>query len=298
MTERTLHIRVGAVILIAVGVFIASFLWVEDLQWRKQMATLQVVFHEVGSLTRGDVVSVSGIEKGTVKDVQLADEGVLVTLELERDVTLKRDAAASIRSIGIMGEKFVFIDPGSAAEGHDWSKPLHGQYELGMGEVFSTIGITLTSMQVLAVKIDRLLGIVEERGGVAEGVENLKAFSAHLKSFAEESSDDLEVAIRDIRYGSSYLRNVIETQGSQITETIATFDSTSTTLAHAVAQFDTLSTTLNSISRRLEAGEGSAGLLLQDEELYLELTEAIKNMNLLIEDIRKDPGKYFKVEIF
>ena len=298
MTERTLHIRVGAVILFAVAVFIASVLWVEDIQWRKQMDELQIVFHEVGSLTTGDVVSVSGIEKGSVKEVELTEQGVLVTLEIEQDVVLKRDATARIRSVGIMGEVFVFIDPGTGPGLHDWSVPLQGEYELGMGEVFSTIGTTLVAVQSLAEKIDRLMVVVEDRGGVAETATNLKSFSAQLKTFADKSSKDLEAAIQDIRFSSAYVREVFETQGPEITRSVARFDSTSAQLVHAVAQFDTLSARLAAVSKRLDAGEGSMGLLLQDDELYLELKEAVKNTNLLIEDIRKDPRKYFKVEIF
>ena len=56
---------------------------------------------------------------------------------------------------------------------------------------------------------------------------------------------------------------------------------------------------------RLERGEGTAGKLLRDEELYrnmnaamLNMNQATVNINKLSEEIRRNPQKYLKLEVF
>jgi phospholipid/cholesterol/gamma-HCH transport system substrate-binding protein len=45
-------------------------------------------------------------------------------------------------------------------------------------------------------------------------------------------------------------------------------------------------------------GQGSVGLLLNDDKLYNEVTKAAKDLNLLIEDIKLHPDRYIKVSVF
>jgi phospholipid/cholesterol/gamma-HCH transport system substrate-binding protein len=48
---------------------------------------------------------------------------------------------------------------------------------------------------------------------------------------------------------------------------------------------------------RLEAGEGTAGKLLHDQQLYDNMNSAITELNGLLADIRKDPKKYLQVRV-
>ena len=49
---------------------------------------------------------------------------------------------------------------------------------------------------------------------------------------------------------------------------------------------------------RVAAGEGTAGKLTKDERAYEEFTKTLNRLNLLLEDIRVNPSKYFKVSVF
>jgi len=60
----------------------------------------------------GDPVMVSGLRRGAVKDLELGLQEVVVTLKLRPDVILHPDARFSVENMGIMGEKFVAVDPG------------------------------------------------------------------------------------------------------------------------------------------------------------------------------------------
>jgi len=52
---------------------------------------------------------------------------------------------------------------------------------------------------------------------------------------------------------------------------------------------------LNKLVKNMHEGEGSIGQLLNDKELYTQLSSTTKNMNLLLQDIRLNPRRYFKV---
>ena len=55
---------------------------------------------------------------------------------------------------------------------------------------------------------------------------------------------------------------------------------------------------LDEILGRIERGEGMLGQLSRDSELYDTLTETARSIQLLANDIRENPGRYVKVEIF
>ena len=55
---------------------------------------------------------------------------------------------------------------------------------------------------------------------------------------------------------------------------------------------------LNTILGRLERGEGTLGRLSTDDSLYEELEATVRTMRELMEDIKANPGRYLKIEVF
>ena len=60
------------------------------------------------------IASARGVEIGRVESIGLADYQARVTLRLNRDVKLQEDSIASIKTKGLIGEKFVRISPGGS----------------------------------------------------------------------------------------------------------------------------------------------------------------------------------------
>jgi phospholipid/cholesterol/gamma-HCH transport system substrate-binding protein len=54
---------------------------------------------------------------------------------------------------------------------------------------------------------------------------------------------------------------------------------------------------LDTLTTRLNAGEGTAGRLLQDKQLYENMTQAVAEMRDLFAQIKKDPKKYLNVKV-
>jgi len=71
-------------------------------------------FASVAGLKIGDPVEIAGVRVGKVETIGLADDKARVALRLEPQVKLQEDVIASVRSRGLIGDKFVLISPGAS----------------------------------------------------------------------------------------------------------------------------------------------------------------------------------------
>jgi len=71
-------------------------------------------FPSVGGLKAGSAVEIAGVEIGRVDAITLSDYQARVTMSIRRDVQLQEDAIASIKTRGLIGEKFIKINPGGS----------------------------------------------------------------------------------------------------------------------------------------------------------------------------------------
>ncbi len=77
---------------------------------------IQAVFSSSGGLKTGSSVVIAGVEVGRVKKVILDDYQARVTMYLPLEVKIQEDAIASIKTKGLIGEKYVEISPGGLDE--------------------------------------------------------------------------------------------------------------------------------------------------------------------------------------
>jgi len=75
---------------------------------------LTATFPTVTGLKSTAAIEVAGVEIGRVEDIHLEDFEAVVTLRLHESVRLQEDAIASIRTRGLIGEKYIRISPGGS----------------------------------------------------------------------------------------------------------------------------------------------------------------------------------------
>ncbi len=75
---------------------------------------LEALFSNSGGLKTGAAVVIAGVEIGKVKSITLDDYQARVVMVLPEDIEIQEDAIASIRTKGLIGEKFVEITPGGS----------------------------------------------------------------------------------------------------------------------------------------------------------------------------------------
>ncbi|MCF8082958.1 MAG: outer membrane lipid asymmetry maintenance protein MlaD [Deltaproteobacteria bacterium] len=75
---------------------------------------IQAVFSNSGGLKAGSSVVIAGVEVGRVKEVALEDYRARVVLHLPSHLKIQEDAIASVKTKGLIGEKYLEITPGGA----------------------------------------------------------------------------------------------------------------------------------------------------------------------------------------
>lgn len=80
--------------------------------------TLKARFNTVSGLRPGNYVAALGINVGSVKSFELDQERqmAVVTMNIRNDVVVYDDAMASIRTEGLIGDKFISLDLGGAGD--------------------------------------------------------------------------------------------------------------------------------------------------------------------------------------
>jgi len=117
MNKRPIETIMGVVVVLIAILFLYFAYSVSDLQVVKGYE-VTAKFLKVGGLNVGSDVRINGIKVGTVVSQHLEDTDYMavVKLSISRDIKLPKDSAAIIVSDGLMGDKFVKIEPGSAKE--------------------------------------------------------------------------------------------------------------------------------------------------------------------------------------
>jgi phospholipid/cholesterol/gamma-HCH transport system substrate-binding protein len=96
------------------------------------------------------------------------------------------------------------------------------------------------------------------------------------------------------------MTELITRNAGKVDSTLTRFHQASVGLDTLVQKLDTLSSEVRVFADNLNNGDGTLQLLMQDRRLYDDLRGTADNIDLLINDIRANPGKYInlKVEIF
>jgi ABC-type transporter Mla subunit MlaD len=298
MASRGLEWKVGLVVLAATVLFVAGVIYLGQMEIGRPGPRVRVAFPEVGGLNVGDPVMVSGLRRGAVAGVELGAEGVLVTLKLHHDVVLRADAAVSVENMGIMGEKFVAVVPGKSSDSLDTSRLLHGGYSPGITEAMAELGVVLDHIGSIVERVEAILQEQEIVEPLQETVRLLRDVSAELQGMLAENRSDLRSSVQSFRSLSENLDALVRENREGVDSVVAHASAASSQADRTMERLDRTIQSLEQIVQRVEHGQGTLGQLSQDDKLYKELLEATRNLNDLLRDIRKNPKRYLKIEVF
>ena len=117
MRKFDLELSVGMFIL--AGVLCLGYLSIKLARMEvlgKSGYEVYAVFSNVGGLKEGASIMIAGVDVGRVKSITMTDYEARVVLSLPRDVEIQEDAIASVKTKGLIGEKFIQITAGGSDE--------------------------------------------------------------------------------------------------------------------------------------------------------------------------------------
>jgi phospholipid/cholesterol/gamma-HCH transport system substrate-binding protein len=290
------ELKIGFVGIVSIIVLFLGVSYLKGLNILDSSREFYAIYNNIGGLKVGSPVLVNGYQVGVVSQVDLVDnvnQSLLVKISIDKDFDMPVNSVSKIVNQDLMGSKginLVLGDDAALAESGD--------------TLFSGVGGSFqdeVSAQILPLKIktEELIGSIDSVMVIITAVLNKDArenLSNSLQSldqtFALMSQTmtkvDQIVDQNDERI-SSIIKN-LEANNNEITNIIKNFSDISDDIAKSNIQ--DLLTSLGEASKKINNSQGSFGMLINDEDLYLNLERSSKELELLIKDIKENPKRY------
>jgi phospholipid/cholesterol/gamma-HCH transport system substrate-binding protein len=297
MAKKAVELKVGIVVIIGGIIFVASILWLQGFQFRQEHNRIKVIFEDVGGLKAGDPVTVSGVTKGKVAEVDLERTGVMAELVIEADAFLHSDARFIVKNYGLMGERFVYIEPGKSGEPLDLSKVQKGETDPGTAELIGLFGQTIEDVRDILGDIKSTVASEKNLKNLVNLASSLNDLSVKLNDFFLDNRGSIKNTFTNIEDATQKLSAIIDTTSIKFDSTVDNFASASMALNRLVDSIGVITSTISGFLRDIEEGKGTLGLLSSDETMYQDLKKTIRSVEAIIDDIRRNPKKYLNVEV-
>ncbi len=274
MGARTLNLKVGLFVITSVVIFfIFVFVLGGEQNFLKKTYKIQTSFTNVAGLAEGAAVRLSGLKIGSVKEIQFPEEPdkdfIVVVMEV-REEGIKRigpDAVATIRTEGLLGDKYIEILRGSK-------------------EPPEEIPETLQISSYTPPEFQKLLGQSEEL--IDNIIDISKSLDKIVKAFGkEENIENISRTIASIRRSVEAIES---RPGLLHTLIYGRKDKSGQDLENTLDKLDETLTTLNGLLKDLKDEEGVLTALIYDEKLKEKLDSALTNIDEVTAEINSEDG--------
>lgn len=119
MKNNSIEMFVGLFMLIGFGAFVYLALQLGEVSFLTDNKTyvIEAEFDNVSGVKKGASVQVAGVVVGEVSAIKLGEDDVaLLSLKVDKAVELPTDSMASVKSQGIIGDKYIQLSPGGDEE--------------------------------------------------------------------------------------------------------------------------------------------------------------------------------------
>jgi phospholipid/cholesterol/gamma-HCH transport system substrate-binding protein len=292
--KRRDEVIVGVFITIAVIVGIVGTLWLARRGFSKTYPEY-ALFDWGSGLKQGQPVLLAGVQVGYVDNVELRRTGKLyVTLGIERQYQIPQGSTATVQAIGFFGDQAVAIKPSTAT-----------MQSIPPGDTIPA-GTPAPSINDLLVRLDtmsRAIGAITttlraqmvDSGGIADlrhAVVSAQELIDRLNRTVAEQSRSLTLTLASLRHSLGAL------DSASVDSTVQNIQNTTQNLAALTDNLQHMTATLNVAAAKLNSDDGTAGRLLNDPGLYMDVRDVITQLDSLVSDIKKNPKRYINVSIF
>ena len=266
------------------------------------------VYENIGGLQVGSSVLVNGYKVGIVSNIDLLTEqkqNLLITISLNKDFDMATNTICKIVNQDLMGSKGIALVLGDNEEliaiGDTLISGIEGSLQ---EEVNAQILPLKNKAEELISSIDSVMMIVtavlnkNTRDNLRNSLSSLdKTFELMSKTMIKvDSMVDLnDERISKVVYNLESITSNFESSNGEIKNILTNFSSISDSLSNS--DFVTVLQNISDITSKINNGEGSIGLLLKDDEIYVNFEKSTRELSLLLEDIKKYPSRYVNFSI-
>ncbi len=289
--------KVGLLVIVALGIFVATFLTVANIQLTGETSMYRTYFSYVGGLDEGNVVRFGGRKAGTIRTLRPWPEDMTkteVVFELRAEIPVNEASFASIASLNALGQNYLEVMPGSIKESRippggvvpsvealtfsDLTRKMAEVADTAvdtMARIDLKISTVADDLHVLMLNLQELTG-EENQQNVAKMLDNTNAFVETQSPKIDRITTQISDTLAKVETLTEDFRQLSQSADSTVRNINRTIDETREPLKGNLAE--------------LEATLEDAQLVLRDARTLLlmnegNLAEVIENFRGASEDI-------------
>jgi phospholipid/cholesterol/gamma-HCH transport system substrate-binding protein len=309
----TKEIKTGIVVVVAIALTVYGFNFLKGRDIFSTNTDLYAVYNDVDGLTSNNTVQINGFKIGTVRDVKLdpkTNKLIVHFIVTDDNAILTDSSYCEIFSDGLLGYKAIRITTRPGGKPVKDKDTLIGTNEQGIKDQVSAMVVPLKK------KLEGLVSSVDSVVQIFQAVLNQNAREDLVHSFAS-----IRNSLATFEKTSIRLDTMVAAQSARFSDILVKIQSISTNLANnneplsrAINNFANISDSIAKsrlkvvidsassvmaraavIMDKINKGEGTIGLLVNDKKLYTDLAKSSADLDALLADMKKYPGRYFSI---
>lgn len=265
-------------------------------------------YQNVQGLTTASKVTINGLQVGKVQNIIFNSDPqkkgqLIVEFSMEADFVFSKNSEVKIYSDGLMGGKAMAIIPSYKGEKAESGDYLKGSIE---SDIFSSVGEKLNPLSAkiesMIVAADSLLvgfndildpptrkHLKNSMLQLDQSMTSFKKITNNLDVMLAENKETLHNTLANAEKVTGEFTSLTQNINNELKEA---------ELAKTVKELQKTLTGINSIVADLDKGEGSLGKLLKDEKMYTNLTNASKELEELLREMKEHPKRFVHFSLF
>jgi phospholipid/cholesterol/gamma-HCH transport system substrate-binding protein len=307
--------KIGALTLIALTFLVLGYNFLQGRSVFKTGNFLYAKFKKTNLLMSSNPVFVNGFQVGNVYATKAADETlqeIIVEIKLNDDYQIPTNSVAIIEgsllstpSVNIiMGNGNTFLHSGDTLMTREAAGMFDGITDK-LEPLSTQLEHTLASIDTIVMNANSILD-PNTKGNLQSVIAHLNettasmvVSAASLQALLNTQSGALAGSLNNVNTFTKTLSN----NSSKIDSTLSNLQKTTEKLAQlnmeaTMKSLDASVISLNSILSKIDEGNGSMGSLINDKTLYNNLTQTVKSLNTLMDDLRVHPKRYVNISVF
>ncbi len=274
----TTELKVGLFTLATGGLLVFAWFWARDGlpegagTWRVSMAVASA-----DGLYPGTPVKVAGVEVGSVEAIAIEGNRARLDLLLREDVVLPVDSTARLASSGLLGDRHVALEVGDADALLGDGGRLQTGPEPGSFDVLTRRAEDISADVEAITKVVREL-VEDERNtdAVEATLANVDAITREVRLLTERNRADVDAIVDSVRRLTENLEGISADARPKVDEELERLTAATETLQAALDD-------LESITTKVDDGQGTLGALVNDRQTIDSLNDTLSNANAVIE---------------
>lgn len=312
----TREFKIGLLAVAAIFLFVWGLNFLKGKDIFSSQITFYAIYDDVTGLIESNPVSLNGVNIGQVDRIRFMPDGsgrILVENIISKDVVIPDNSTSVLTGMSLTGTREIIIKLGDSPEQISNGDTLASAQQSSLqDEVSELVAPIKQRADELFMQVDSVMIVFQSifntqtRKNITASFESIQNTLYNLEQTTEtldETIDKESSRLAAILYNAESISWNLKENNELISNIIQNLSGITDSIAAANLQ-QTLANTeeslssLNQILDRINKGEGSMGLLVNDEELYNNMQNSSKQLELLLEDIRRNPGSYINISVF